>query len=151
MINFKNNSFQTQIVSFNIILINCIFLVCYKLQLLQHFFQQREVSWLSLFANSALYVFQIALRFRDLTYTVWCQFHQRFSRAFFVQTSFFLGTFWLWRQNFVQKMRAKNVDEIDSWIPFFERGFKGLFPLIFIFFSSSIATKEKEKSKHTRS
>ncbi len=35
-----------------------------------------------------------------------CQFHPRFSRAFFVRTSFFLIMFWLWRQNFVRKTRA---------------------------------------------
>jgi len=34
---------------------------------------------------------------------------------------FFLVTFWLWCQNFVQKMRAKNIDEIDNRCRFHQR------------------------------
>ncbi len=37
---------------------------------------------------------------------------------FFVRMSFFIVTFWLWRQNFVRKMGAQNVDEIDGWSQF---------------------------------
>ncbi len=41
-----------------------------------------------------------------------CKFHQR--AHFFVPTYFFLVTFRLWRQNFVQKMRAKMLMKLTT-------------------------------------
>jgi len=41
-----------------------------------------------------------------------------FARVFCTKVTFwqlFLVTFWLWRQNFVRKKHAYNVDEIDGW------------------------------------
>ncbi len=51
------------------------------------------------------------------------QFHQRWTSKFFVRKSFlaaFLVTFWLWwtyESTFVRKIRAFNVDEIDTLSP----------------------------------
>jgi len=42
------------------------------------------------------------------------QFHQHFSRTFFVHKTFLCLEFGFER-TFVQKMRAKNIDEIDTW------------------------------------
>ncbi len=59
------------------------------------------------------------------------QFHQRFSRVFFVQifgaknSNAVLWVSLFWRQIFVQKMSAKNVDEIDIRFPLL---FEGVFP-----------------------
>jgi len=44
----------------------------------------------------------------------WCQFHQRFTRAFFVQKSFLCLEFGFER-TFVLKIGANNFDEIDHW------------------------------------
>jgi len=46
-----------------------------------------------------------------------CQFHQHFLHAFFVQ-KYFLCLEFGFEQTFVQKMRAKNVDEIDDRFQF---------------------------------
>jgi len=48
---------------------------------------------------------------------IWCQFHQHFTRTFFVQNfgeHCFCMTFWHQKHAFVQKMSVKNVDEIDT-------------------------------------
>jgi len=45
---------------------------------------------------------------------IWTQFHQRFRRAFFVQ-KFAQSQNVTRKKAFVQKRRAKNVDEIDYW------------------------------------
>jgi len=43
-----------------------------------------------------------------------CQFHQNFTRAFFVRKSLLCLEF-VFEQTLVRKMRAYNIDEIDGW------------------------------------
>ncbi len=54
---------------------------------------------------------------RALLPTTRCQFHQRFSRAFFVRTMFwqlFTSYVWLGAKISFEKKQVKNVDEIDG-------------------------------------